>query len=56
MALTQINLDNTSEELIFHIRKKYNLKKPEAINLAIHILSDIFDNEPSKIYELIKTH
>jgi hypothetical protein len=63
MAKTQIDLSNTSEELIFHFKKKMNINKPEkmninkpeALNLCLEILSDIFDVEPNKIYKLAET-
>lgn len=55
MAKTQIDLSNTSEELIFHFKKKLNINKPEALNLCLEILSDIFDAEPKKIYKLAET-
>jgi len=53
MALTQINLDNTSEEMVFHIKKKYKLKKSESINLLINVVSDIFDENKDLIYKQI---
>jgi len=53
MALTQINLDNNSEEMVFHIKKKYNLKKEAAINLLINTVSSIFDENKELIYKQI---
>ncbi len=54
MAITQIKLDNKSEEMVFHIKKKYGLKKSEAINLLLLTVSSIFDENKELIYKQIE--
>jgi hypothetical protein len=52
MSKTLIELNNESEELVFHIKKKYDLKKPEALNLCFEILTSIYKDNKEKVYKL----
>lgn len=47
--------ENIKHELILHFKNKYNKTEEETINFLLLILSDIFDEEPNKIYKLAET-
>ena len=50
-----IKKENIINELKLHFKKKYSLTDEETINLLLLILSDIFDEEPNKVYKLAET-
>lgn len=55
MAKTQIELNQESEHIIFMIKNKFGLNKPEATNLCLNILNKIYVDNPEKVYRLAET-